>query len=185
MPPYACAESSPDTSNDRYNTPLNKVADVTDEKEEQNPLTQRKKSVSFHRRVRVKRVPTLDSYSEKHLNQLYYSREEFCRMRKQIVREIRMLEDVDITHSEAFDADDESCCLRGLESETFLGKSRRRANKSRGRQSVMETQKDMEEVGDVDPVFLASIYEYESRDAVATARAIAVLDSFYAINLMV
>jgi hypothetical protein len=141
-----------------------------------------KKSVDFHRRVRIRKIPMIDEMPESMLQELFYSRSELLQVRTALREKIQHYTDhTDIVEDEEDEYDDGGVfCLRGLEGELPEARMRRRLLKAIARKTVIVEQQTQRTEGYHDPMALSLMYQKESFPAVEAAVLIAAKDEFEA-----
>lgn len=141
-----------------------------------------KKSVTFHRRVRIRKIPTLHSMSDSMMQAMFYSREELGRARAALWEKLQHYTDhTDIVEDEEDEYDDGGVfCLRGLENELPEGRMRRRLWKAIARKTVFLEQETQRAEGYDDPTTISLMYQKECLLAVGAAVMVAAGDEFEA-----
>jgi len=105
------------------------------------------KTVSFNKRVRIRKIRQLEDMPEREFQASYYTDVELSRIRNNLRAKIRMLVEDNFQeefYDESIDCTDEdlsSFCIRGLEHEFPQGKFKRKQLKMMSRGAVLEEQR--------------------------------------------
>lgn len=149
------------------------------------------KRVDFKRKVKIRRIPRLQDYSERQKRAMYFSREEYKEIRHKLAEKVDELDGNDVpppfsnefttyassTGHDDDDDDDEEFSWRGLEHESVEGKEVRRQNKNVARRKVLEEQQYQRRRNSHDVDVLSSLYRMHTRDAVRSAIYLAYFDA--------
>jgi hypothetical protein len=117
----------------------------------------------------VTRYPHIDYYTDKEVEEIWYSEIDFAYIRQECTDTIRMM-----VNKESLDKD--QYCCRGLECKTPKGAKYRRNNKFIGIQTVLDEQSVQQSEGMDDPVYMAELYKSLTENSIRRSHLMAVRD---------
>jgi hypothetical protein len=120
------------------------------------------KSVSFSRRVQVKRTLVIWQYSVKEFRACWYSSDEYNMMKREVKYTVRKME-------KKRNFDEEKLCSRGLEAKTKEGSKRRWSRKKEGIGTVLDEQHEQIKFGVQNEHRIADVYQNGVHDCKVSA----------------
>jgi hypothetical protein len=139
-------------------------------KNQPNDESASKKTVSFARTAKVKKVRSRQHYSEEERDGMWYNADEYTDIKKRAVQTLRLM----ITTPDF--QDDINHTSRGLESRTKDAAKKRKEFKMHSRELVLEEQENQREAGVYSPGRLREAYLEASNTASQQAQAFAKRD---------
>uniref|UniRef100_A0A7R9ZMR6 Uncharacterized protein n=1 Tax=Craspedostauros australis TaxID=1486917 RepID=A0A7R9ZMR6_9STRA len=130
--------------------------------------TNRKKSVSFNRRVRVKETLHLNNYTDAEIDACWLSKQESMHIRQDIANTLRQHHQ----HNGGVSYSD----IRGLECRTKQGSEQRRRDRNESISAVLDEQDLQDHEGSCCPDIISYVYTEASRSAQIRANVRAILD---------
>jgi hypothetical protein len=132
-----------------------------------------KRAVSFACNVTIRTTLHCNNYSSQEMQSCWYSRRERKQMRQEISYIVYLTE---CDHEESDDYDYKCCCTRGIQCFTREGARRRKENKRKAWDAVIQEQELQDIKGVDDPEMLAVIYRYHTSKCQIAAAIVGLAD---------